>query len=100
MDSYVIDTALAKVARSKLEEEGQALHCISDTWSQRVTGSLLGYGIHINGTSEWNGRTDAFSQYVVDGSVAHITDKDYGVFKDVHDFYANARGGSRVPSRC
>ena len=73
MDSDVIDTALAKVARSKLEEEGQALGCISDTWSQRVTGSPLGYGIHINGTSEWDGRKDTFSQYVVDGSViAHM----------------------------
>lgn len=74
IDSYIVDLPLAKAARAKLRQEGRN----------------LGYGVHVNGVSVWDGRSDAFSQFVNDGSV-ELTTRDYGVHDDVGAFYADSQ---------
>ncbi|MEM8485353.1 MAG: transglutaminase-like domain-containing protein [Bacteroidota bacterium] len=77
VDSYIIDRSLFEVAKAKLDAESK----------------LLGYGIHRNGSSIWDGKTDAFSQFLDDGSIPNLTTTDYGVYSDVNGFYA---GGKRA----
>lgn len=50
-DSYVIDKPLFQAAQAKILSE--------------ENGAPLGYAIHRDGTCEWDGRSDAFSQYMV-----------------------------------
>ncbi|MEM9290521.1 MAG: transglutaminase-like domain-containing protein [Acidobacteriota bacterium] len=71
VDSYVVDRSLAEAARQRLES----------------TGTLLGYGIHRNGVSEWDGLGDSFVQFVDDGSVPGLSNREYGLFSDVESFY-------------
>ena len=70
-DSYVVDMPLFLAARSRLVEE-----------SRRI-----GYGVHVHGTARWNGRCDAFSQFVNDGSSHGFTTRDHGVHSDAMAFY-------------
>lgn len=70
-DSYIVDASLFAAARDRLEREGR----------------MIGYGIHRQGTVEWNGRDDAFSQFVNDGSSPSFTTRDHGVHADVLTFY-------------
>ena len=81
VDSYVVDKPLADRARSRLAREGK----------------LVGYGVHRNGTSTWNGAQDAFSQYVDDGSYADLTTRDFGFYDDVNTFYDSGNGVNRLP---
>lgn len=76
VDSYIVDLPLAERARARLRREDR----------------LLGYGVHRHGVSEWDGATDAFSQWVDDGAVPRLTTVDHGVFDDVGAFYASGRG--------
>lgn len=48
LDSYVIDRPLFAAAQAKLQ----------------AVNHPMGYGIHSQGTMEWDGRSDVFSQYV------------------------------------
>uniref|UniRef100_A0A7S2VVB6 Transglutaminase-like domain-containing protein n=1 Tax=Chlamydomonas chlamydogama TaxID=225041 RepID=A0A7S2VVB6_9CHLO len=48
VDSYVVDGALFRQAQARLRQEGRT----------------TGYGIHVEGTVEWDGKSDAFVQYV------------------------------------
>jgi len=57
---------------------------------------LLGYGVHRRGVSEWDGQSDAFSQFVNDGSVADLTTADHGVYDDVGDFYASGKAANKL----
>ena len=50
-DSYVTDKLLFQAAQSRLKSEENK--------------SPLGYAIHRDGTCEWDGKSDAFSQYMV-----------------------------------
>ncbi|MBI1238148.1 MAG: hypothetical protein GC199_02275 [Alphaproteobacteria bacterium] len=68
VDSYIVDRPLAEAARARLAREGKA----------------LGYGVHANGTSDWDGTRDSFAQFVP----GIATTRDYGVFADVAAFYA------------
>ena len=76
VDAYIVDRSLFDAARTRLVSEGRS----------------LGYGVHRDGTCEWDGATDAFSQYVRTGSDPAPSTRDYGVSADVEDFY---RRGSR-----
>eukprot|EP00730_Choanoeca_flexa_P017744 TRINITY_DN8577_c1_g1_i1.p1 TRINITY_DN8577_c1_g1~~TRINITY_DN8577_c1_g1_i1.p1 ORF type:complete len:237 (+),score=56.41 TRINITY_DN8577_c1_g1_i1:147-857(+) len=77
VDSYVVDTPLATVAKRKLVEDGRG----------------FGNGMHIDGTTQWDGRSDAFSQFVInDKHDTIVSTRDYGVFEDVGDFYQRATG--------
>lgn len=80
VDSYIVDRGLAIQARARLAREGRA----------------LGYGAHRNGVSDWDGRGDAFSQFVNDGTVENLTDADHGVYADVGAFYDSGRGINRL----
>jgi Transglutaminase-like superfamily len=81
VDSYVVDRPLANAARTRLQREGK----------------ILGYGAHRNGTSDWDGTTDAFSQFVNDGAHPKLTTKDFGVYDDVHAFYVSGNGVNAQP---
>ncbi|MCP4024522.1 MAG: transglutaminase family protein [Desulfobacteraceae bacterium] len=73
IDSYVLDLKLAKQAQARLAAEKKA----------------YGFGAHINGISQWDGKTDAFCQFVNDGAVKDLTTADHGVFDDIGAFYAS-----------
>ncbi len=81
VDSYVVDRPLANAARARLQREGK----------------IVGYGVHRNGTSDWDGTKDAFSQFVNDGSYPNLTTKDFGVYADVNAFYASGNGVNTQP---
>lgn len=70
-DSYIADPALFTAAQARLQEEGMT----------------IGYGVHINGTTDWDGTSNAFSQFVNDGASPEFTTRDYGVHADVLTFY-------------
>jgi hypothetical protein len=80
VDSYIVDRPLMRNAQAKLAEEGR----------------LLGYGVHRHGVSEWDGQSDAFSQFVNDGSVADLTTADHGVYDDVGSFYASGKAANKL----
>ena len=73
-DSYIVDLPLAERGRARLAAEG----------------GVLGYGVHSAGTSTWDGRRDAFSQFVDDGSSPDFHRTDFGVHADVMAFYRDA----------
>jgi Transglutaminase-like superfamily len=75
VDSYVTDRRLMAAARKKLLK----------------THEQAGFGIHINGNSQWDGATDNFIQCLNDGSIQNYVLKDHGVFADVADFYQQAQ---------
>ncbi|MEM7096670.1 MAG: transglutaminase-like domain-containing protein [Pseudomonadota bacterium] len=79
VDSYIPDPDLFRLASMRLTEER----------------SVMGYGIHRLGVNEWNGRTDAFAQFVESG-MAKITNQDYGVFRDTAAFYAETERGEKL----
>lgn len=70
-DAYIVDTPLFRAAKSRLRREGR----------------VLGYGVHVNGTNEWDGRRPSFAQYNNDGTV-RLGSRKAQVFNDVGDFYA------------
>jgi Transglutaminase-like superfamily len=76
VDSYIIDTKLANAARRKLQKENR----------------VLGYGVHRNGVSSWDGTSDAFSQFLNDGSYKNLSTRDFGIYDDVEAFYRSGNG--------
>ena len=72
VDSYIVDLPLFDAARERLKDENKQ----------------LGYGIHRNGTPHWDGRSNAFAQFVDDGSFSGLTTRDHGSYADVGEFYA------------
>ncbi|MGL4230671.1 MAG: transglutaminase-like domain-containing protein [Casimicrobium sp.] len=81
VDSYVVDRPLANAARARLQREAK----------------IVGYGVHRNGTTDWDGTKDAFSQFVNDGTYPNLTTKDFGVYADVNAFYASGNGVNTQP---
>ena len=53
---------------------------------------MLGYGVHIDGRSDWDGRTESFVQFVDNGRVPDLTRRHYGAYADVAAFYAHENG--------
>jgi Transglutaminase-like superfamily len=80
VDSYIVDQPLAVKARRALAGEKRA----------------LGYGVHRDGTSTWNGRDDAFSQFLNDGKVPTLSTKQYGAYADVGAFYESGNGVNKL----
>lgn len=68
-DSYVVDKSLFRAAQAALRIEGQR----------------FGYGVRVDGRSEWDGRAPSYAQFVPDdpGCSRHR----WGVFPDVTNFY-------------
>ena len=71
VDSYVVDSQLIKAARKRLVRDGL----------------IVGYGIHIGGDSQWDGRSNNFIQCNDDGTLPAYVLRDHGRFKDIDDFY-------------
>lgn len=44
----------------------------------------------------WNGVGDSFSQFLNDGSVSNLSAQDYGVFRDVAEFYEKIGGSDEL----
>ena len=85
IDSYIVDAPLhrAAVARCRAEK------------------LEIGYGVHPNGSINWDGRTDCFAQFANDGTVPDLSDAIFGSFVDLEQFRATglARNPSHLPSR-
>jgi len=79
LDSFIMDGPLFSVAMERL----------------RASGRTIGFGVHINGKSTWDGKSDAFSQFLNDGTYENLTDVDFGIHEDVPAFYASGR--ARTP---
>jgi Transglutaminase-like superfamily len=75
IDSYVVDKPLVVAAAKKL----------------KATGRTAGFGIHLNGTSEWDGRSDSLIQCLDNGAIPNYVLKNHGVFVDVADFYERTK---------
>ncbi len=76
-DSFIVDPPLREAALAKLRE----------------TSAQIGYGIHLEGTGNWNGRDDAFSQFVEDtapSSGRAFSTRDYGVHSDILALHRDA----------
>ena len=80
VDSYVVDRDFADGAKLQLKAEGR----------------IVGYGIHLHGTSDWDGTSDAFCQLVNDGSFPDLITRDYGLFLDVDAFYQSGNGEMKL----
>jgi hypothetical protein len=79
VDSYIIDQQLYTKAMAQLRQRGL----------------LLGYGLHIDGISEWNGQSDSYVQFVNNGRIPHLSTGDYGEFHDVGHFYKMIDGWNK-----
>ena len=71
VDSYIVDRPLADAARRRLSN----------------TTKRAGFGIHLGGTSRWDGHSNSFIQCVDDASVDNYILSDHGVFDDIDQFY-------------
>jgi transglutaminase-like putative cysteine protease len=80
VDSYIVDAPLFGVASKRVREQSKT----------------LGFGVHRDGTCQWDGRSDAFAQYVVPGSDGPLSTRDYGVHADVGAFYETGLGVNRL----
>ena len=79
VDSYVVDKALAMAAQDRLAREDK----------------VIGYGVHRDGRSDWNGTEDVFIQYATDSErnktlERPLTEHRFGPFRDIGAFYAAA----------
>jgi transglutaminase-like putative cysteine protease len=80
VDSYVVDQPLFDSGKRQIAQGSKK----------------LGYGIHWNGVSSWDGESDAFSQYLMDGSCPNVSTTDHGVFEDVGAFYSSGKGVNQI----
>lgn len=69
VDSYVLDRQLYENALLKLKNERQK----------------MGYGVHIDGVPEWDGKSNSFVQFVHKEGIAPVM--DHGTFTDSLQFY-------------
>lgn len=85
LDSYIVDMKLANAAKEKLKLENKT----------------IGYGIHIDGISQWNGYDDCFIQFVQNSELnaklaKPLSNQAFGSYADIQEFYAAAdKHGSR-----
>lgn len=80
VDSFIVDMPLAEAARARLRREGR----------------MVGYGVHIDGVSVWDGRRDAFCQFVNNGAVEGFSEMDHGLFRDIDEFHEKAESWNRI----
>ncbi len=71
VDSYVVDLPLADSARRRLKQSG----------------AKAGFGVHADGKSTWDGRSDSFIQCLDNASIPGYVLKDHGLFDDIAHFY-------------
>lgn len=85
IDSYSVDSQLHRAALARCRAEGL----------------VMGYGVHTRGSVAWDGTSNAFAQFVDDGSVADLSDASFGSFVDLEEFQATGRGRNptHLPAR-
>lgn len=74
-DSYIVDRKAFVAAQARLQAEQ----------------ATMGYGVHKLGTTDWDGASDAFAQFVWCDR-QNISTADYGVHADVAAFYRDVAG--------
>ena len=79
VDSYIVDPFLYRTAQDQLAKEGR----------------IIGYGVHRDGSMEWDGVHDSFVQFVNNGTFTQLTTRDYGSYQDIGDFYAQVSGWNK-----
>jgi transglutaminase-like putative cysteine protease len=70
IDSHIVDTPLLRAAQARLAREGRS----------------LGYGVRVDSTNVWDGRTDAFSQFDETMLI-----EDHGRVEDIDAYFRSAR---------
>lgn len=85
VDSYTIDVPLHRAAIARCRAEHRR----------------TGYGVHTGGTTEWDGRSPSFTQFVNDDSVPDLSDEDFGSYPDLDAFKSTGRGRNveNLPAR-
>ncbi|MEM0967933.1 MAG: transglutaminase-like domain-containing protein, partial [Verrucomicrobiota bacterium] len=71
VDSYIVDPELFAAGLRRCRAEGRR----------------FGYGVHVEGTLDWDGETPSFSQCLPRPVEPSLRRNDYGVFPDVVQFY-------------
>lgn len=79
-DSYIVDKKLFMGSKKKLEQENL----------------VIGYGIHGEGSYEWDGINNSFGQYYVNGSFENLGREEFGIFEGYKDFYQNVDGNNEL----
>jgi transglutaminase-like putative cysteine protease len=72
VDTHVVDPPLARVALARLRAEGLK----------------VGYGMHVDGQTSWDGQQPAFAQFS-DRDPASMPSRDWGAFDDPYQFYSS-----------
>lgn len=80
-DSYCIDTLLFIQATQLLKEADRE----------------YGFGIHRDSVITWDGKNDAFCQYVPNASHG-FKRKDFGIYQDINDFYDREKEANMIPN--
>lgn len=80
VDSYIVDKPLYTAAKQKLE----------------ASAKVLGFGVHADGTCDWDGSNNAFAQFLSSGRFAALSTSDHGVFEDVGAFYSAGKGVNKL----
>lgn len=78
VDGYIVDPALFRAGRSRLIKEGRQ----------------EGYGMHVDGSNVWDGRSDCFSQMADESTQVS---EELGVFDEPRLFYDSQRNFQRLP---
>ncbi len=71
-DSHVRDPPLVDACRARLQLEGRS----------------LGYGLHLDGATDWDGQTEALSPTVA-GDERSLPVRDWGCYDDPYSFYSS-----------
>lgn len=74
-DSYIIDAPLLGAVKARLINDGQE----------------FGYGVHRDGTGDWDGKSDSFVQWVTNGPEDSLSRRPPAPYPDLNTF--NALGG-------
>ncbi len=80
LDAYIVDPPLMRAAKARLAAEGRT----------------IGYGVHRDGTDQWDGTTPAFAQFVTAGGAPVATRRRFGPHDDVGTFYETAETWNRL----
>lgn len=79
-DSYIVDLPLFRAAQARLRQENR----------------VAGYGVHRDGTPGWDGRRDAFVQFVRPQGLAP-GERDLGVLRDIDALLDSGAALNRLP---
>ncbi|MEM7445848.1 MAG: transglutaminase-like domain-containing protein [Pseudomonadota bacterium] len=69
-DSYIVDAPLLASVRSRLINEN----------------AVMGYGVHREGTDRWDGRSDAFVQWITDADTVEVSNRPPTPYPDLNTF--------------